>query len=230
MLRSLRPSRARPSRARRRLGAGLASVLLAAASVVLVAGPASAHDQLLSTDPADGATVAALPAKVTMTFNDVVLDTDGGTQVRVTDAAGRSLADGPVQIQDNVVTQPLHGTASGTVCVLWRVVSADGHPVSSEFAFTVGTATPGATPGGCAKAAEAASGTGAASGPSPAPWIVLGAVVIAAIAGGGYLVLSRNRRSAAAGAPGASGDDPDEGPGEGPSGPSAGDPGDDADR
>ena len=53
----------------------------------------------------------------------------------------------PVQptAQDNVLTQPLEGTASGVITVLWKVVSSDGHPISGEFSFTA-TGAPTPTP------------------------------------------------------------------------------------
>nr|BFF11089.1 hypothetical protein GCM10025699_23920 [Microbacterium flavescens] len=71
----------------------------------------------------------------------------------MTDASGTSLLDGAPTAQDNVLTQPLAGEASGEITVLWKVVSSDGHPISGEFAFTVApaptptdTATPTPTP------------------------------------------------------------------------------------
>lgn len=207
------------------MGAAAAALGMAAASVALVAGPASAHDQLIGTDPADGSTVTALPAEVTLTFNDVVIDDPTGTQLRVADASGASLVHGERTVEDNVVTQRLRSAGDGVpgrVTVEWRVVSRDGHPVAGEFSFTV-TGAPSSSPTASAPPAGTASSTprqspapstatgGGGAGASPAPWIVLGAGTIAAIAGAAYLLLSRTRRgggaSAADGA--GSGDDSD---------------------
>jgi copper resistance protein C len=191
---------------RARLGAAIAGAGVVVASVLLAALPASAHDQLLGTDPADGATVATLPHELTLTFNAVVLESSTGDEIQVTDAAGASLAEGPPKIVDNVVTQRLKGSASGPIRVLWRVVSQDGHPVSGEFGFTVSgapapsaTATESSAPGPTATSvvstpAPTTSPAASAGGGSAAPWIILGAVTIAAMAGVGYLLASRARR------------------------------------
>lgn len=157
--------------------AAATALLLAAAGVMVATGPASAHDQLISTNPADGSTLAKLPAQVTLTFGEVVLDNDGGTQVKVTDSTGKTINSGATIVKDNVVTQAVAGGATGTVTVLWRVISEDGHPVSGEFSFTVqGAGTtlapvPTSTPSPTAAPA-------AASSASPVLWVVGGIVVV----------------------------------------------------
>lgn len=120
----------------------MAGLALAAVGVLTVAAPASAHDELVSTDPVAGSTTTGLPEQLTLTYSAALLSDAGGTVVEVTDAAGTSLVDGAPVVQENVVTQPLTGTADGQVNVVWRVVSSDGHPISGEFSFT---ATPVAT-------------------------------------------------------------------------------------
>lgn len=129
----------------RALVAALATLLIASGGVLLGTAPAFAHDELVSSDPASGSTVDALPAALTLTFSGDLLSDASTTVVQVTDAAGTSLADGAPTVSANVVTQPLTGSASGTVSVAWRVVSSDGHPISGEFAFT-SNAVPTATP------------------------------------------------------------------------------------
>lgn len=117
----------------------LAAALLAASGLALAtAAPAHAHDELIGSEPAQGATVDALPAELTLTFSAAIADQDGASIVEVTDASGTTLADGSPSVQDNVLTQALEGEASGAVTVLWKVVSSDGHPISGEFTFTVG--------------------------------------------------------------------------------------------
>lgn len=175
-----------------------------------LAAPASAHDELVSSDPASGTAVDALPAQITLTFSGAVLADLDGNQVQVTDATGQALADGDPVVQDNVVSQPLAGAAEGAVAVVWRVVSADGHPVSGEFSFTVAgavtppaTATPAASgspaasPAGTAMPMPSATPTAAVSESSPVPWIVLGTALIAAVAGVVYLLVARGRRPSA---------------------------------
>ncbi|GAA2016270.1 copper resistance CopC family protein [Microbacterium ulmi] len=188
--------------------------VLAAASVLLVAGPASAHDELESTDPAAGATLDALPTQLTMTFSGELLSDEGATEVQVTDAAGASLTAGSPAVQANVVTQPLAGSAEGAIRVLWKVVSGDGHPVSGEYSFTVNAPAPTepaptepATPTAEPSDEPSATPTDAATptpqptivpisaGPSALPWVIGGLVLLAAVGGAVlYLVVTRGRR------------------------------------
>lgn len=195
--------------ARRTLPAVLAALVLTTLGVLASAGPAAAHDELIGSDPADGATVEAMPAQITLTFSGPVLADLGGNEVQVTDAAGAALDAGDPVVQDNVVTQALTASASGVVTVAWRVVSEDGHPVSGGFAFTVAAApsptptpttptatpaTPGPSPTPEPTPSPATSPVPAADQASPVPWIVLGAAVIAAAGGIVYLLVARGRR------------------------------------
>lgn len=195
---------------RRLCAAVLTALAVTAASVALVASPAAAHDELLSTDPANGTTVATLPAQITLTFSASVLAGETGNEVQVTDASGASLTDGAPVIADNVVTQALTGSASGAVQVLWRVVSQDGHPVSGELAFTVtGASTPSTTasstpaatitPKASASPAPTTPATTAPTasddGTSPTVWIIGGAIAIAALAVIVYLLTKRSRQA-----------------------------------
>ena len=80
---------------------------------LLVASPASAHDELVSSDPAADSSLDALPAQLTLTFSGELATDPGATELQVTDAAGTSLADGDRVVEGTVVTQPLTGAASG---------------------------------------------------------------------------------------------------------------------
>jgi methionine-rich copper-binding protein CopC len=177
---SPRSASQQPAGRRRRIVAAAASLLLAAAGVVAVAGPASAHDQLISTNPADGSTLAKLPSQVTLTFGELVLNTDGGTQVKVTDAAGKTISSGPTVVRDNVVSQAVAGTATGTVTVLWRVVSEDGHPVSGEFSFTVQGAGTTLSPVTTSSPSPTAAPAPASSA-TPVLWVIGGIVLVVVV-------------------------------------------------
>lgn len=202
---------------RRSLPAALASLLLAAAVLLVPASPASAHDELVSTDPSADAVLETLPERITLTFSADVLTDAGATVVEVTDADGTSLADGAPEPAGAEVTQALAGPASGAVTVKWRVVSSDGHPIDGSFAFTVPEAAPTPTstpttpastspsPAASASAAptEAATPTAApveeSSAASPLPWILL-AVALVIVAGVlVYVFASRGRRNTAGG-------------------------------
>jgi len=135
----------RPARA---VAEVLATVLSAVAvTLIATAVPASAHDVLRSTNPADGALVDRLPDRVVLTFDEPALAI--GTEVVVTGPAG-PVSDGQPQLVDAEVRQPVRAGPAGRYTVLWRVTSADGHPVSGTFAFTTqqgSAASPTATPG-----------------------------------------------------------------------------------
>ncbi|MZF87339.1 copper resistance protein CopC/CopD [Streptomyces sp. SID5643] len=117
-------------------------MLLGTVLVLLLAGaaPASAHAALRGTDPDDGSLVRQAPRHITLTFTESVglLDDSfrvfGPDQRRVhtgeaTHADGRS----------DTARVGLPGKlAEGTYTVAWRVVSADSHPVSGAFSFSVG--------------------------------------------------------------------------------------------
>ncbi|MFB8385962.1 copper resistance protein CopC [Microbacterium sp. NPDC055910] len=194
----------------------LFAVLLVAASA-LIASPAAAHDRLIGSDPAAGATVDESPAQLTLTFSGVISPDAGASEVQVTDAAGTQLAGDPVAA-DNTLTVPLVAQGEGAVTVLWKVVSSDGHPISGEYGFTVTAAapepapeptetaetSPTTEPSAPVETAEPAeTETPVTEAPSDAadmtPWIIAGIVVLLAVVGGIiYLVASRARRAKAA--------------------------------
>src|SRR4051794_16886977 len=117
---------------------GLAALVVMA--VLAPAGAASAHAELLATNPADGSGVATAPDTTPMQFSESVsLRPDG---VRVLDATGKRVDSGAASAAGADVSVPLDGTvANGTYVVAWRVVSADGHPVRGAYSFSVGEKT-----------------------------------------------------------------------------------------
>ena len=160
----------------RHLLSALLGALFFAAAVLSAAAPASAHDAAESSSPAQGATVATPPEKVSVTFNNDPLAL--GSQIQVKDAAGTSWAEGPVEIVDNVASQKLRaGAPAGQFTVVWRVVSSDSHPIEGTFTFTA-TAGAGRVPGLRVRAARRTpakaptAGTaqpGTTTAPEPAP-------------------------------------------------------------
>lgn len=187
----------------------LAALLLAAATVWASASPAAAHDELVSSDPAADATLEVLPDTLTLTFSGELLGGGDANEVQVTDAAGTNLGDGPAVVDGTTLTQPLTGDAGGSIQVLWRVVSSDGHPISGEFAFTVAgspSPTTPATPAASAAPAETVT-PGESAGPTPVPtpaaeqdplgplpWIIGVAILVLVIALVLYLLVVRPRR------------------------------------
>lgn len=126
----------------------VAAALVALALVVLGAAPASAHAELIDTDPAEGAVVGTAPDTVTLTFNEPVRLTS--QEIAVYDAAGDQV-EATSRASGTEVTVGLTSAADladGTYVVSWNVLSGDGHPISGALTFSVGapsasvTATP----------------------------------------------------------------------------------------
>ncbi|MFI2645925.1 copper resistance CopC/CopD family protein [Streptomyces sp. NPDC018610] len=121
--------------------------MLCAALVLLLlggAGPASAHAALRSVDPVDGSVLRPAPRAVTLTFSESVGLLDDSFRLFGPD--GRRVHTGeprhaPGRSDTAQVAFP-PGLGQGTFTVAWRVVSADSHPVSGAFTFSVGTPSP----------------------------------------------------------------------------------------
>jgi methionine-rich copper-binding protein CopC len=151
------------------------AVLLAAAAVVVPSAAAQAHDELVSSTPADGAAVQAMPAELVLTFSSVPMEL--GSVVKVEDSSGADWADGSVQIVDRAATQRLKpGAPAGTYNVQWRVVSSDSHPIEGTFSFSVSGGAAGSPSAGRPEPINTSTPSPVAAAPDqPAvPWSVLG--------------------------------------------------------
>lgn len=109
--------------------------------VLACASPASAHAALTGSDPQDGAVVATAPGEVTLTFSEQIAMSDDS--IRVLDPSGKRANDGaPRDLTAGGAVRygvQLHsGLPDGTYTVAWQAVSADSHPVSGAFTFSVG--------------------------------------------------------------------------------------------
>lgn len=108
--------------------------LLGLVALLVGAGPVSAHASLTGSDPADGATLAAAPTAVSLTFSEnvgngqLVATAPDGSSVDVTGvaASGHTLG-GTIADADQ----------KGRYTLAYRVVSADGHPISGTIHYSV---------------------------------------------------------------------------------------------
>jgi copper transport protein len=104
---------------------------------------ASAHAQLEGTTPQRGAQPDRAPASVGFRFSESV--SAGTGSVRVFDGNGREVQSGSPEVDGKRVTVGLRdGLGDGGYTATYRVISADSHPVSGGFSFTVGSGGPGA--------------------------------------------------------------------------------------
>ncbi|MFE7518669.1 copper resistance CopC/CopD family protein [Streptomyces halstedii] len=120
-----------------------AAALLAVLFGMVLAGasPASAHAALTGSDPQDGAVVATAPEEVALTFSEQIAVSDDS--IRVLDPSGERADTGaPRELTDGGPVRygvALHsGLPDGTYTVAWQAVSADSHPVSGAFTFSIG--------------------------------------------------------------------------------------------
>ena len=188
----------------------LAAVLLAAfAAVLFLAPPAHAHDELVSSNPADGAVLEAAPSEIELVFSSELMDL--GNQIIVEDATGTNLAESEPVLTRETLVQAVPALEAGEYTVNWRAVSSDGHPITGTFSFTVNAAdaaetaapsTPAATPAASEPAVTAspeASTTSDSTSFGPIGW-VLTAVGVALAAVLVYVIatLVRKRRGTSA--------------------------------
>lgn len=120
----------------------LTVLLLACAALFGAVAPAQAHNVLIGSDPKDGAQLAAGPDKITLTFDQPVRQ--GFAQISVTGPDGTRWEDGKTAVDKEKVSigvKPL-GPA-GKYVVGYRILSSDGHPVSSKVTFALTVAGPG---------------------------------------------------------------------------------------
>jgi methionine-rich copper-binding protein CopC len=118
-------------------------LVLATAAAILTTqtAPAFAHEDLLSSSPTENERFAEAPSQIELVFTDEVLTV--GAVIVVVDESGKDWAEGDPVIDGATVVVPVAADmpAAGYQ-VRWRVVSGDGHPISSLIPFTVGDGQP----------------------------------------------------------------------------------------
>lgn len=130
----------------------LATAMVAAlGAVVLTAGPAAAHASLIRSSPVDGSALARAPRSVSLTFDENVRMP---SVIVVTDDHGASVTEGKTSVVDKVASTRVRIVSSGTFTVAYRVLSADGHPVTGRIVFTVGAGGGGVVSGDGQSAVE----------------------------------------------------------------------------
>ena len=115
------------------------AIALALGLLLGCAAPAVAHDELVASRPVDSALLATPPRALTLTFSNP-LGEAGGFTVRspAGQATYRARLD-PRNARRMIARLPPDGP--GAYAVTWTAVSADGHTITGDLAFTV-RATP----------------------------------------------------------------------------------------
>lgn len=122
--------------ARTRAAAWLLLACLGALLLLVPASPAAAHATLVGSDPAQGAVLETAPEQVRFTFDETVIGVPAG--IRVFDATGTEVASSASVRDAELVVAIEEEVGEGTLVVLWRLVSADGHPIGGSLSFSVG--------------------------------------------------------------------------------------------
>jgi methionine-rich copper-binding protein CopC len=117
------------------------SALIAALLLTFtVVAPASAHSDTFQSTPSDDATVTTSVTELSMTFVEAV-EPSFAPEVLLTSDAGVEVALGAPTFDASgaTMTVPITSGAlpNGSYTAAFRIVSADGHPASGEFVFTV---------------------------------------------------------------------------------------------
>lgn len=143
-----------PRRVRNLPCRGVGLILLVLMTLAATPSSAQAHSELIGSNPADGATLKAAPATITFTFSEGIAPTYAVMTLRVgtsevatleTTVRGDRISAG--------IPPALHG--NGDWRVAYRIVSADGHPVTGKVTFKVAApATPTPTPAPTASSPE----------------------------------------------------------------------------
>jgi copper transport protein len=118
------------------------ALALCAASAVLAALPAdvSAHAVVEQTQPTRGAALPRPPEQVVVTFDEPVESSFGALRVFAADGERVDVGKGERPAGDVIAVRVENDLPDGAYTVTYRVVSADSHPVTGGYVFTVGDA------------------------------------------------------------------------------------------
>lgn len=112
--------------------------VLTALLLLAIPLPANAHDQLVDQVPLPNSVVEAGRVLISLDFNDELLQLSGsGAEILVTGPEGNLLNPGCGLVEGKNARLELELDQPGEYQVAWRVVSADGHPITENFSFTL---------------------------------------------------------------------------------------------
>lgn len=163
----------------------LTALVITGAALLVPAAPAFAHNVLSDSNPKAKSQVEAGPGEVMLKFDQEVQE--GFNTVTVTGPNGTRWEGGAPKVNGSVVTAPLLPLGpAGEYTIGYRILSADGHPVTGAVPFTLTKAGNG-TPTTMTFSPQAEGSTNAQSeGSSGTPvwlWIVgAGVLLIAGVA------------------------------------------------
>lgn len=113
--------------------------LIFAVASVFSAGPAVAHDGVVSTSPANQSTVAADLITVSVTFGEKILDLNKGQglAIEVVSPSATKVTSSCISINGETMSVDVDIDEPGTYQVAWQSVSTDGHTNTGNFSFVL---------------------------------------------------------------------------------------------
>ncbi|WP_447006918.1 copper resistance CopC family protein [Saccharothrix isguenensis] len=117
------------------------SALLAVLALLGAAPQAFAHTELVSSDPADGASLPQRPTRLTLTFTEPVPAESATVTVTGPDGAAWPLGEVAAEGSTLTIAMGESGSPAGRYEVTWMVEALDGDFTDGTFAFTL-TAPP----------------------------------------------------------------------------------------
>lgn len=126
------------SMTRQHMLTALGTVAVALGLVLGAAAPATAHNYVVSSTPAEGETLTEVPEAFVITTNDILLDLSGeasGFGMLISDSNGFYYGDGCVTVDGRSMSTPAALGAAGEYTLTFQLISADGHTLSDAIAF-----------------------------------------------------------------------------------------------
>jgi len=118
------------------------ALIAACFSVLFPAGSASAHAGLEESEPKPSSWLATSPTEVVLYFDEPVGVVFA--RIQILDQDGNEVFETrPTRDEDDhtIVRANIDKLGDGTWVVVWRIASADSHPVQGSFAFSIGTSS-----------------------------------------------------------------------------------------
>ena len=115
------------------------ALLLALGTTLATMTFANAHTALVSSSPKSNAMLKASPKYISITFNEELIEIAGKpvSKISLFNAKGKEIKLPKAQIVHKDIVVAVSKLPPSRYKVVYRVVSADGHPVSGSFYFWV---------------------------------------------------------------------------------------------
>lgn len=111
---------------------------IGAASLVFAA-PALAHAKLVTSSPADHASLPAVPKVISLTFNEELVPAFSKFELTMPEhGMAIPLKTSVTKDGKTILGRPARPLTKGAYRIVWTAATADGHKMSGELGFKVG--------------------------------------------------------------------------------------------